>query len=327
VQSLESNPKELERNSIQLEWPWVSVIILNYNGEHFIRRCLKTVLDDCYHPKEIILVDNASQDHSVDIAEEEFDKQIKIIKNIKNFGFPKGCNIGFRESKGDIIVLLNVDTAVRENWLYELVEPFVRDEKIGVTGSKLFFLNGKHIQFAGGVMEPNGLTQHEGYEMEDNPKFNLPKDVDYLTGASIAIRRTLLEYLGGLDEGFPLYYDDIDLCFTARRLGYRTLYRPSSVVLHFETFGTRKNSSTYYYKYHRGRIRFLLKHFGVKHFLSNILPAEVKWYGHRGFYKQFFPVLKAYCTQLPKAPYFWIRGWYMRRKKSSLRNFNSRSQS
>ncbi len=316
MQSTETNPTERNSYAFQIEWPLVTIIILNYNGEPFIRRCLKTVLEDNYQPKEIILVDNASSDLSVSIAEQEFFDKIKIIRNIKNYGFPKGCNIGFRESHGDIIVLLNVDTAVRQNWLQELVEPFVHDHRVGITGSKLFFLNGKHLQFAGGVMEPNCLTQHEGYEMEDDPQFNIPKEVDYLTGASIAIRRTLLEYLGGLDQGFPLYYDDIDLCFTARRLGYRTIYRPGSVVLHFETFGTKKNSWAYYYKYHRGRMRFLLKQFGFRYFFRTFLPAELKWYGHYGFYKQLIPLLGAYCTQLPKALYFWIRGWYVRRRST-----------
>jgi len=297
--------------------PKVSVIILNYNGEPFIKRCVSTVLADEYEPKEVIIVDNTSDDNSMTIAD-SFKPEVKTIRNDKNYGFPKGCNIGIKASDGEIVVLLNVDTAVRKNWLQELVEPFIFDDTVGISGSKLFFLDGKHLQFAGGGMAPNCLTFHEGYGEEDKPEYSEPKEVGYLTGASIAIRRDFLEYINGLDEGFPLYYDDIDLCFTARRFGLKTIYRPKSVVLHFETYGTPKNSFMYYYKYHRGRIRFMLKQFGLRYFLFTFLPAEFRWYRQYQVWKQFPPLLKAYISQFPKAPWFWARGFIVRRWKSQL---------
>lgn len=297
--------------------PLVSVIILNYNGKNFIKRCLQTVLADSYEPKEVILVDNASQDDSMDMAE-DFADQIRIIRNSENYGFPKGCNVGIRQAKGDIIVLLNIDTAVRPHWLNELIKPMILNPRIGITGSKLFFLDGKRIQYAGGGIKPNCLTYHDGYGQPDAPEYNVIKDAEYITGASVAIRRELLEKAGGLDEGFPMYFEDVDLSFTARRLGYRVRYQPTSVVLHFETFGTPKNSAIYYFKYHRGRIRFLLKHFGARYFLTTFIPAELKWYTKCGLRQQFIPLMKAYATQLPKAPYFWLRGFLDRRRPVSF---------
>ncbi len=302
-----------KNSSPSLSYPYVSIVILNYNGKAFIKRCLETVLADPYEPKEILLVDNASQDLSLEIARPWQDR-ITIVENPKNYGFPKGCNKGIQLARGDIIVLLNIDTSVRENWLTELIQPFMEDASVGITGSKLLFLDGKTIQFAGGSMRPNGLTSHEGYGMRDSNKYDIPKDVEYITGASMAIRRDLLEKAGGLDEGFPLYYEDIDLCFRVRRLGYRIRYQPGSVVFHYETFGTKKQSHKYFFKYHRGRIRFILKHFGLRYFLFSFIPDELSWYGECKLTQQILPLFRAYLAQFFKAPYFWCRGFVIRRR-------------
>ena len=92
----------------------------------------------------------------------EFQDQITIMENEENYGFPKGCNVGIRHSAGEIIVLLNVDTIVLPGWLQALVETFNQDHTIGIVGSKIFFMDGKTLQYAGGGIRPNGLTYHDG---------------------------------------------------------------------------------------------------------------------------------------------------------------------
>lgn len=292
--------------------PLVSVILLNYNGLRFLVPCLESVLADTYTPKEILLVDNASTDGSMNLAW-AYQDRITIVQNPQNYGFPKGCNQGIELARGDVIVLLNVDTVVREGWLEKLIQPLLHDETLAMTGSKLLFPDSNLIQFAGGVMEPNGLTHHEGYGLPDGEEFNQPREVDYLTGASVAIRRDVLDRLGGLDEGFPLYYEDLDFCYRVRQAGYKILYQPESVVYHFETFGTKKHSAPYFYKYHRGRMRFVLKHFGPRYFIRVFVPAELGWYRRCHLRQQIVPLLGAYLTQLPKAPYFWLKGFARRR--------------
>ncbi|HOE11808.1 MAG TPA: glycosyltransferase family 2 protein [bacterium] len=292
--------------------PLVSVVILNYNGQMFIRRCLETVLKSDYPNKEIILVDNASSDNSLQLAQ-PYAQQVTIIGNRKNYGFAKGCNIGIRQSHGSIVILLNVDTCVRPGWIEALVFAMLTDPTVGVAGSKLLFLDGSTIQHAGGVITPNAMSFHIGYGERDLAQYDLPREVDYVTGASLAVRRELLDAIGLLDNGFKLYYDDLDLAVSARRLGYKVMYIPCSVVLHFETFGTEKNSRKYYYKYHRGRIRFLLKNCGIRYILGTFLREEWNWYGMTNFRDQFFPLILAYLVNLPKAPYFLVRGFIIRR--------------
>ena len=298
--------------------PLVSVILLNYNGQRFLVPCLESVLADSYWPKEILLVDNASSDGSMNLAW-AYQDRITIVQNPRNYGFPKGCNQGIQVARGDVIVLLNVDTVVCEGWLEKLIEPLRRDASLAMTGSKLLFPASNRIQFAGGVMEPNGLTHHVGYGLPDGEAFNQLKEVDYLTGASLAIRRDVLDRLGGLDEGFPLYFEDLDLSYRVRQAGYKILYQPESVVYHFETFGTKKHSARYYYKYHRGRMRFVLKHFGLRYFLKTFIPAEMEWYRRCHLRQQIAPLLLAYATQLPKALYFWLKGFARRRVRQERR--------
>lgn len=292
--------------------PLVSVVILNYNGQTFVRRCLETVLKDSYANKEVILVDNASTDNSLQMSR-IYSNFIRVVRNPRNYGFARGCNEGIKRSQGSIVVLLNVDTCVRPGWLEELVYAMVQDPTIGVAGSKLLFLNGKTIQHAGGMIAANCLSQHIGYGEPDNGQYQVPREVGYVTGASIAIRRELLDAVGLLDEGFTLYYDDLDLALSARRHGYKVVYIPSSVVLHFETYGTEKNSRTYYYRYHRGRIRFLIKNYGLRYIFRTFVKAEAEWYRMANLKRQRLPLLGAYLVNLPKAPYFLIRGFIVRR--------------
>ncbi len=295
--------------------PLVSIIILNYNGKRFIRRCLESVLADDYQPREVILVDNASSDGSMEQAY-PFDNRITIIENAENYGFPKGCNQGIKHANGEIIVLLNVDTEVTPGWLDALVQPIVNDDQIAVTASKLLFPDRKTVQFAGGCVHPNGLTSHDGYGIPDEGQFDEAKECGYVTGASVAIRRGALDAVGGMDEGFPLYYEDVDLCARMHQAGYKVMVEPKSLVYHYETFGTKKFSFTYFYKFHRGRMRFVLKNFGIRYFFTTFLPAELGWYGQCDFHNQWRGLFAAYLSQLPKAPYFWLRGLVRRRFSS-----------
>ena len=293
--------------------PLVSIVILNYNGARFIDDCLRAVLADSYSPKEILLVDNASRDDSLQMALGYQCEGVTVVANTKNYGFPRGCNEGIALARGEVIVLLNVDTIVQPGWLSGLIAPLLEDEKVGITASKLLFFDGKTLQFAGGDVSPNGLTHHRGHGIPDDGSYDQPSEIGYATGASMAIRYDLLERLGGLDEGFPLYFEDVDLSLRAFQAGYRIVYAPDSVVWHYETFGTRKRSAAYFYKYHRGRMRLILKQFGLRYFLADFLPAELRWYGQCDLLNQAIPLLGAYLTQLPKAPWFWVKGFLRRR--------------
>lgn len=258
--------------------PLASIIIPNYNGEKFIEECLNSVYSLDYPSFEAILVDDGSEDNSARIAESSFPKA-RIIKNKENLGFSKTINKGIKASSGEVIALLNIDTIVRKNWLSELVKSLLSDPKIGIVGSKMLDLDGKTIQFAGAVIDGIGISRHIGRGEIDIGQFDSVREVDYICGASMAFRKSLMEEIGLLDEGYsPIYYEDSDFVVRAKRKGYKIVYVPTSVLLHYENHSMGKLSRHFYFYYNKSRIRFIIKKFTLRHILSVFLKQEIKWF-------------------------------------------------
>src|SRR5699024_4776423 len=133
------------------------------------------------------------------------------------------------------ILFLNNDTQVTEGWLSSLVKLIESDSTIGMVGSKLVYPDGR-LQEAGGIIWSDGSGWNYGrMDDPDKPEYNYVKDVDYISGASIMIRRELWEQIGGFDVRYtPAYCEDADLAFEVRKAGYRVVYQPLSKVIHFE---------------------------------------------------------------------------------------------
>jgi GT2 family glycosyltransferase len=250
-----------------------SVLILSWNGETYLPDCLNAVMAQSHAPHEVILVDNASTDGSVELVAANF-PQVRIICNDENLGFAGGMNAGLKEATGDIAVLLNQDTVVREDWLAELVKAMETDKHIGIAGCKILYPDGQTIQHAGGYLEyPLGLSHHYGYGELDQGQWDEQREVEYVTGAAMAIQLEVLERIGYLDDDFfPAYFEDADLCLRARQAGYKVVYVPTAALLHHESASTETVEQHYYY--HRNRLRLLLKHYTLEQFKRDFLPAE-----------------------------------------------------
>ena len=256
----------------------ISVVILSYNGKSYLEDCLRSVLAQSHPPYQLIVVDNASSDGSPELVRERF-PQAELIRNHRNLGYAGGMNVGLREARGEVIALLNQDTVVRENWLAGLARAFEMDVKIGIAGCKILLADGITIQHAGGIMRnPQALPDHYGYGQHDEGQHDQMREVDYVTGAALAIRRGLLEEIGYFDEGFfPGYYDDIDLCFRAREAGYKVVYVPQAVVIHHESTTMKRGSYNYHRAMHRNRLRFILKRYNLRQLREDFYPAEKEW--------------------------------------------------
>lgn len=212
----------------------VSIVIPVYNQFDYTYNCLCTILR---HTKdvsyEIILADDVSTDFTKNI--EDIISHITVLHNTQNLGFLQNCNAAATKAKGKYIFFLNNDTQVQPGWLPPLVKILDEHADIGMTGSKLVYPDGR-LQEAGGIFWWDGSAWNYGHgEDPDAPEFNYVKDVDYISGAAIMIRRELWEDIGGFDERFvPAYCEDADLAFAVRQKGYRVVYQPLSVVVHFE---------------------------------------------------------------------------------------------
>ena len=222
----------------------VSIIIPVFNQFDYTYKCILSILNTVKDiPYEIIIGDDLSTDKTKNI--QKYFPNIHVNKNLSDHGFLMNCNRAAKLAKGKYILFLNNDTQVQENWLSSLVELIERDPKIGMVGSKLVYPNGK-LQEAGGIIWSDASGWNYGRNQDpEMPEYNYVKEADYISGASIMIRASLWNEIGGFDERYkPAYYEDSDLAFEVRRHGYKVMYQPASVVVHFEgvSNGTDLNS-------------------------------------------------------------------------------------
>ncbi|TAK34032.1 MAG: glycosyltransferase family 2 protein [Chloroflexota bacterium] len=289
--------------------PLVSVLIVAYNGQDYLGRCLDSLAQSDYPCFETIVVDNASTDSSVAVATQHHLRPT-VVRSAENLGFAGGNNLGLREAKGEIIVLLNQDAHVRPDWLSCLIDGMLEDPRIGIAGCKLFDPDERTIQHAGGVVHPNALTNHLGAGEADAGQHDGIRDVDYVTGAALAIRRDVIESCGALDTGyFPAYFEELDLCQRVRRAGFRVVYIPRSVAVHHESSSTQKFSPSFFYFYHKNRLRFVLKNYSIGQIVGGFLPHELRWLLGHCPPNQVRPLARAYLHNAVFLPRTLICRW------------------
>lgn len=251
-----------------------AIIVVNHNSGGDLARCLGSLAVQDVTPDAIVVVDNRSTDGSLDRAIEAY-PDVRFLARDVNDGFGAAANAGVLGSTGDPIVILNPDVELDPGWVEHATRCFVERSDLGVLGGKLLFGDRATVQHAGGIVRwPLCLADHRRYGLPDDPTETEYRDVDYVTGAAIAIRRTTFEQLGGFDERFFLYFEETDLCVRARAAGWAVEYDPALVGVHRESSAARRNSAFYYRNYHRGRIRFALRHHRVVDFITTFVPAE-----------------------------------------------------
>lgn len=253
--------------------PRVSVIIPAWNGAAYLPACLDALLVQEPADLEVIVVDNASTDGSAGLVATRY-PDVHLIRHDSNLGFAGACNAGLRAARGNLLVLLNQDTVVRAGWLAALVQA-LEEGPAGIVGCKILYPDGKTVQHAGAWIEwPLGLAHHHGQGERDEGQWDAPRIVEGVTGAAMALRREVLDTIGLLDEAFwPGYFEDADLCYRAREAGFEIGYVPHAVLTHAETTSL-DDVVTLSRAYHRGRLRFVLKHLSPPRFLDEFVPAE-----------------------------------------------------
>lgn len=223
----------------RLVFPWsinpkVSIIIPVYNEFHYTYCCLKSILKNSGDVSyEIIIANDCSTDLTKDIK--KIVENINVVTTKENVRFLLNCNNAAKHAKGKYILFLNNDTQVQDNWLRPLIELIESDDKIGMVGSKLIYPDGM-LQEAGGILWKDGSAWNYGNRKNpSDPEYNYVKEADYISGAAIMIRKKLWNKIGGFDQDFaPAYYEDTDLAFEVRKHGYKVMYQPLSMVVHFE---------------------------------------------------------------------------------------------
>lgn len=259
--------------------PLVSIVVLNWNGKHFLKDCLNSLQKVIYKNLEIIVVDNASSDGSVEFIKKNY-PEVKVIKNKENYGFAKGNNIGFKASKGKYILILNNDTIITSNFFDSLVEDFEKDSQIACLQPQIRLLDNKNLlDGVGAFLTPTGFLYHFGY-LKDKSKLKYNKKISIFSakGACIFLRREVIEKIGLFDEDFFIFFEETDLCFRIWLAGYVVVYEPKSIMYHVGGGDTTSSNSFQHEKRLYLSIRNMfysyVKNFGTRNLLT-ILPIFI----------------------------------------------------
>ncbi|MEO5498905.1 MAG: glycosyltransferase family 2 protein, partial [Candidatus Saccharimonadales bacterium] len=214
--------------------PLVSVIIVNWNGEEWLRRCLDGLLTQTYSAVEIIFVDNNSSDNSVALVEKAY-PSLKIIRNDKNLGFSGGNNSALPVAKGEYLLLLNTDTVVANDYIQSFVDGF--DKLPAATAciqSKIVLeSNTNKIDSAGSFWTNTSFLYHYGNGKDASlSNYNKSFKVFSNKGASLLIKRSAVDKIGLFDEDFWCYYEETDFCNRLWLAGYECWYYPGAIIIH-----------------------------------------------------------------------------------------------
>lgn len=286
----------------------LSILIVNWNTRDLIIKCINSILK--YPPNfyyEIITVDNASQDGSAGAIANLFghNKHVHTVQSLRNLGFARGCNLAYKDSTGEYILLLNPDTEVTANALDDLVGFMDSHPETGAVGPKILNPDGtlqRSVRSFPGIWSSmavfSGLHRFlklSSYLMTDFD-YNEEAEVDQVMGAALLTRRNVISELGFLDENFWLWYEEVDFCKRLKTAGWKIKYYPRARIMHHKGAGftqmpvyfrkkTVAKSLIYYFK-KNGRvwdpwiIRFLLPVvlFAAKSadFLQKLLGFKIK---------------------------------------------------
>lgn len=223
----------------------LSIIIVSYNTNEFLKKCLTSIYkrtkDILF---EVIVVDNASIDGTQEMIQREF-PQVKLILNIENLGFAAGNNIGIKQACGDNILLLNPDTEILNGTLRKTLSFMEANHKIGIAGCKLLFPDGSlqrsvrsfptlwnmfcETTFLYLLFPTNKRSGIYGFSYMD---YKRNVKVDWVSGAFLMLRKTMIDEIGMLDEQFFVYSEEVDLCYRAQKAGWEVWFCADAAVYH-----------------------------------------------------------------------------------------------
>ena len=224
----------------------ISVIIVNYNAQYFLKNCLGSIFSsDIIDQIEVIVVDNASSDGSCDMLKDDF-PEVTCIQNKANVGFGKANNKGVSIAKGDYILILNPDTMLGETSLSQMLNFCKNQKEFGAAGVQFIdgsgnFLPESKRNFPTLKVAGAKLLGYSKYYYANHIDKESINKVDILTGAFMFVKREVYEEIGGFDEEFFMYGEDIDLSYRISKAGYKNHYVGNIKVLHFKGESTTKD--------------------------------------------------------------------------------------
>lgn len=263
----------------------ISIVIVNYRVKNILRKCLNSIArskESLNH--ELIVVDNNSEDGSVELIREDF-PEVTLIENRRNRGFSFACNQGIKRSSGRYVLLLNPDTIFPESRFKELVDFMDSNPEAGICGPKMVDVSGKLLYSCRSF--PSLLTSISSsqsilyryfpgnllsgrYLLNDLDHSRI-QEVDWVSGSCLLVRKKTLDQIGLLDESYFIYVEDVDLCYRAHKAGWKTFYFPQVTFVHQVGQSTSRHRLRSKLEHHKSMWIFFKKHFHPHPLLKAII--------------------------------------------------------
>ncbi len=261
-----SNPPATEGTP---EW---GVVVVNFNAGPLLVRCVRSALADTSAgpPPEVVVVDNDSTDDSVATLRREL-PGIVVVEPGVNLGYARGANLGIAATRAGVVAVLNPDVEIDPGTGAAMLSRFASDEALGALGPHIRDEHGDTypsvrdipavrdavLHAVLGPLRPRNRFTRRYRQLDADPR--RPREAEWVSGAAIWLRRRALDQIGGWDEGFFLFMEDVDLCWRLRRGGWRVGYEPAGRVVHFEGVSRSRHPYRSIVAHHRSALRFASK--------------------------------------------------------------------
>jgi len=257
--------------------PSVAIVTVNYNGKKYLQTCFESLrqLNYAKDKMEIICVDNGSSDGSVTFIRQNF-PNVRCIESGANIGFAAGCNLGAKSTQSDYVAFVNNDATVAENWLLELVKALQEDEETVCAAAKILDSNGKFIDFVEGQLNFYGFAHQVAWRSEVEPGFfGQRKAILFACGGAMLINRQVFLEVGGFDDDYFMFFEDVDLGWRLWVLGYKVIFVPEAITYH-RFHGSAGEVVKYrrYFSYERNALATIIKNYDQSN-LDKILPVAL----------------------------------------------------
>lgn len=251
----------------------IYIILVNFNNYNDTIKCLQSLQNINYKNFKILIVDNGSKNNSIEEISTYITDNVIVLKSKENHGFAGGNNIGIKyalENGADYILLLNNDTEVEVNFLSNMLKTAEENENIGLVGCKIKYYNNKKLLwYAGGEIDWfKFIGSNTGIKNYDNKMIDKKKEITFVTGCCMLIKREVVEKVGMLPDEYFMYFEDVDFCVRVKEAGYKIIYEPTAVIYHKVGLSGGGEESPFSIKWcTRNRIYFMNKY---KHKVSKI---------------------------------------------------------